>query len=221
MKNKIYKIIIYTLLFCTLIGAIVCGAQATTEQKTMVISDKQNRLHEMAEQARSWGIAEDDILIKRLQELWWEEYYILEKQSQTQEEITTETIEKNIINPEELEMLACVIYQEAGGNSCTDYCRYCVGDVVLNRIADSRFPNTMYEVLTQKGQYGRYYWTGIVWPSRASNPNEAKAVQRAYDTAQDLLEGNHSELYGAGYVWQASFKQGKDNIYICGMYFGR
>ena len=209
MKDKIYKTIIYLLLVTIVIGAFVCGAQAS-EQKALVQSNKQLKLHEMAETARSMGITEDDILIKRLQELWWEEYYRIEAESQIPE-----------IDEWELEMLACVIFQEAGGDECTDLCRYYVGDVVLNRIMDDRFPDNMYEVLTQKYQYGRFYWTGIVWPSRASNPNEAYAVERAYRIARDLLEGNHSELYGQGYVWQASFIQGRDNIYLCGMYFGR
>ena len=149
------------MLVAIVIGAFVCGAQAS-EQKALVQSDKQLKLHEMAETARSMGITEDDILIKRLQELWWEEYYRIEAESQIPE-----------IDEWELEMLACVIFQEAGGDECTDLCRYYVGDVVLNRIMDDRFPDNMYEVLTQKYQYGRFYWTGIVWPSRASNPNEA------------------------------------------------
>jgi len=120
-----------------------------------------------------------------------------------------------------VEMLACRIYWEAGGDSCSDLCRYYCGDVMLNRVNDPRFPDTLEGVLTQKKQYGRFYWTGIVWPERAKKPGEAHAVQRAYDTARDLLSGNHSELYGAGYVWQAEFKQGKDIIYLDGMYFGR
>lgn len=121
----------------------------------------------------------------------------------------------------EVEMLACVIYQEAGGNRCSDKCRYMVGDVVLNRIADYRFPDTMEAVLTQERQFGRFYWTGIVWPDRASNPGEAAAVQRAYDTARAILSGEHSEIYGDGYVWQAEFEQCTDIIYLDGMYFGR
>lgn len=68
---------------------------------------------------------------------------------------------------EDLEMLACVIYQEAGGDECSDECRIDVGDVVLNRVADSRFPDTLEGVLTQRGQYGRFSTTGIVWPERA------------------------------------------------------
>ncbi len=119
----------------------------------------------------------------------------------------------------EVEMLACAIYCEAGGDACSDQCRYYVGDVILNRVNDSRFPDTIEGVLTQKSQYGRFYWTGIVWPERANYPKEA--VARAYDTARALLSGEHSELYGAGYIWQAEFTQGTDVIYLDGTYFGK
>ena len=121
----------------------------------------------------------------------------------------------------EVEMLACGIYCEAGGDACSDLCRYYVGDVMLNRVNDPRFPDTLEGVLTGKGQYGRFYWTGIVWPELASNPGAAAAVARAYDTARALLRGEHSELYGAGYIWQAEFTQGTDVIYLDGLYFGR
>ena len=122
---------------------------------------------------------------------------------------------------EDLELLACVIYQEAGGDACSDLCRFMVGDVVLNRVADSRFPDTIEEVLTQRGQYGTFSKTGVVWPARAGNLGEAAAVERAYDTARRLLSGEHSELYDAGYIWQAEFIQGKDLIEVDGTYFGR
>lgn len=121
----------------------------------------------------------------------------------------------------DLELLACVIYQEAGGNECCDTCRRRVADVVLNRVADPRFPNTIKAVLTAKNQYGRYYYTGVVWPSRAKNKYEKDAVARAYRIAEEVLNGQHSDLYGKGYVWQASFKQGSSQIYCCGTYFGK
>lgn len=126
-----------------------------------------------------------------------------------------------VIDPDELEMLACVIYQEAGGNGSCDDCRRYVADIVLNRVADDRFPDTMYEVLTAEGQYGRLYWTGIKWADRASNPGEADAVARAYRIAEEVLSGQHSKLYGQGYVWQAGFKQGTDGFWCCGHYYGR
>jgi len=125
------------------------------------------------------------------------------------------------VNPVDVDMLACAIYQEAGGNAASDKCRMMVGDVILNRVADERFPNNIHDVLTQKRQYGRFWLTGIVWPERASNANEAYAVQRAYDIAERLLSGEHTELYGKGYIWQAEFKQGHDIIYLDGLYFGK
>lgn len=122
---------------------------------------------------------------------------------------------------DDVEMLACVIYQEAGGDACSDECRMYVGDVVLNRVADSRFPDTIEGVLTAKFQYGTFWKTGIVWPARAQNAGEAHAVERAYETARQLLSGDHSEIFGQGYVWQAEFVQGQDGFWCDGMYFGR
>lgn len=123
---------------------------------------------------------------------------------------------------DDLEYLAIAIYSEGGGDAVCDTCRYRIGDVILNRVNDPRFPDTILGVLTQEGQYGRFYWTGVVWPERASSPGEAEAVQRAYDTARALLtDEQHSELYGQGYIWQAEMLQGTDNVICCGNYFGR
>ena len=120
-----------------------------------------------------------------------------------------------------VEMLACGIYSEAGGDECSDKCRKYVGDVMLNRVEDSRFPDTLYGVLTAPGQYGRFSKTGIVWPERSSNPGEAAAVERAYRIAEELLSGDHSELYGAGYVFQAEFVQGSEGFWCDGLYFAK
>ena len=131
--------------------------------------------------------------------------------------------EEIVVDPEDLELLACVIYQEAGADYCCDDCRRRVADVVLNRVEDDRFPDNIQDVLTQKRQYGRYYWTGVVWPERAQNDCEKHAVERAYRIAEEVLKGEHSELYGEGYIWQAEFKQGTGVVYCdrCKIYFGK
>lgn len=119
----------------------------------------------------------------------------------------------------DLEMLALVIYQEAGGDACSDETRLMVGNVVLNRVADERFPDTIEEVLLQERQYGRLHWTGLVWPERASQSVEAHAVQRAYDCAERVLNGER--LLPDDVIWQAEFKQGtevvaeQDGFYFC------
>lgn len=138
--------------------------------------------------------------------------------------VTEEPVEEEIVvDPEDLEMLACVIYQEAGADYCCNDCRRRVADVVLNRVEDDRFPDNIQDVLTQKRQYGRYYWTGVVWPERAQNDCEKHAVERAYRIAEEVLKGEHSELYGEGYIWQAEFKQGTGVVYCdqCKIYFGK
>ena len=125
---------------------------------------------------------------------------------------------------EDVERLACVIYQEAGGDTCCDLCRKRVADVVLNRVKDPRFKGTTIEEILTDGdpapQWGLYSVTGVVWPEKASYPEEAAAVQRAWDTAFDVLEGNHSDLT-EDYIWCAEFPQGTDIIECCGIYFGK
>lgn len=117
----------------------------------------------------------------------------------------------------ELEMLACTIYCEAGGDACTDETRRMVGEVILNRVADPRFPSSIEGVLTQKSQYGRFHWTGVVWPSRAAH--EPEAVERAYRCAD--LVFTQERLLPGDVVFQAEFIQGEVAAQAPGFYFCR
>lgn len=133
------------------------------------------------------------------------------------EDISEEDV---VVDEAELEMLACTIYIEAGGDACSDETRMMVGNVVLNRVADERFPDTMEEVLLQPRQYNTFSWTGIKWPESASTEPEAHAVARAYDCARRLLEGER--VLDADVVWQAEFSQGAETVcYQDGIYFCR
>lgn len=119
---------------------------------------------------------------------------------------------------EDREILAIIIYQEAGADYCSDDTRLKVGTVFLNRVASDEFPNTFYEVATAEAQYGTLYWTGIQWPERAIDPLEAHAVERAYKIADQLLEGYRS--FDEDVVWQAEFPQGTEIVaYQDGLYF--
>lgn len=122
---------------------------------------------------------------------------------------------------QDLEILALIIYQEAGGDACSDETRQMVGEVFLNRVASDLYPGTFYEVATQRQQYGRLYWTGIAWPERAKLPQEAHAVERAYDMATELLGGTVERLLPEDAIFQAEFPQGtetlaeRDGLYFC------
>lgn len=118
----------------------------------------------------------------------------------------------------EHEILSIIIYQEAGGNECSDDTRFKVGSVFLNRVASPLFPDTFEEVATGHKQYGTLYKTGIKWPDRASKEQEEYAIQRAKDIAEDLLIGG--PILPPDVIWQAEFTQG-DGVYCYqdGMYF--
>lgn len=123
---------------------------------------------------------------------------------------------------DELSLLACIVFQEMGGDYGCDNCRRRIADTVLNRVASPYFPDTIYEVLTQgKLQYGFDSTTGVYWQERCKNPGEAHAVERAYRIAEEVLNGKHSDIYGKDYIWQAEFIQGVNNIYCCNTYFGQ
>lgn len=136
-----------------------------------------------------------------------------------------ETVQNPTVTPvptyteRELEILAIVIYQEAGADYIQNSTRYYVGDVFMNRVESDRYPNTIEEVALQRAQYGTLYWTGIVWPERAQNPGESHAVQRAWDIAKDILEGNRT--LPRYVIFQSEKKQGdatylhQDGLYFC------
>jgi spore germination cell wall hydrolase CwlJ-like protein len=86
----------------------------------------------------------------------------------------------------EVQCLAMSIYYEAKGESITG--QYAVADVVLNRVEDQRFPDTVCEVITQKNQF---HWKKIV---PRSDANWLLAVSIAKDvinndTYRGITEG--------------------------------
>lgn len=94
----------------------------------------------------------------------------------------------------DLELLARIINAEAGG--CTDEHQLLVGNVVLNRVADPRYPNTIYEVIYQRGQYSPT-WNGAI---------NKIPTEQAYKNAQRLLDGER--FCPSNVIFQANFKQG-------------
>lgn len=154
---------------------------------------------------------------------------VLQEDSDVQEAVADLVIDHHTeahvpVYEHDVELLACVIYQEAGGDTCCDMCRRRVADVVLNRVNDPRFKGTTIEEILIDGdpapQWGLYSVTGVVWPDKASLPEEQHAVERAYRIAREVLEGQHSDLTSE-YIWCAEFSQGTDVIECDGIYFGK
>ena len=92
----------------------------------------------------------------------------------------------------DLDILANVVAGEAP--FCPQEHQIAVAAVVLNRVADDRFPDTVAEVVGQPGQYRESYLTGT------------DAPEDCYEAARIALSGEHD--VPAGVVYQANFPQG-------------
>jgi len=112
------------------------------------------------------------------------------------------------LDEEERELLAHLIFAEAGSDWCEDNMLYYVGSVVLNRIESEYFPDTMREVIYQPGQYSCVN-NGMI---------EYEYNQRAYNVAEDLLTSG--SCLPSNVLFQAQFEQG-DGTYVIvqNMYF--
>lgn len=113
------------------------------------------------------------------------------------------------VNETDVEMLAHLLNGEAGADWCSDEMVYYVGSVVLNRVNSDRFPDTLEEVIFQKGQYA-CTWDG----NYDKTPSE-----RCYKIAEDLLI--NGSVLPSNVVFQAEFEQGSgiykkvQNMYFC------
>lgn len=79
---------------------------------------------------------------------------------------------------DDLELLACIVWAEAGNQDI--HGKELVADVVFNRLDDSRFPDTIREIIFQKGQF-----------STASNGALDKAY---YNVTQECFDAVANEL---------------------------
>ena len=92
----------------------------------------------------------------------------------------------------DIDILANAIAGEAP--YCPQEHQVAVAAVILNRVADERFPGTVAGVVGQEGQYSPSYLTGT-------------APEECYEAAQKALDGEHT--VPPDVVYQANFPQGE------------
>lgn len=107
---------------------------------------------------------------------------------------TVETETEKTYSDNDLYILSHIISAEAG--NCSEDMMIAVGSVVLNRVKDERFPDTIEEVVFQPGQYSPT-WNGTYY---------AEPTDEAVEVAEMLLtDGSQID---ESVVWQAEFVQG-------------
>jgi len=110
---------------------------------------------------------------------------------------------------QDIDLLAHAIWNETG--ILGDTAMYYTGSVILNRIASDIYPDDLYSVIYQPGQYA-ITWTGMI---------NRPAPERAYEIAGELLE--NGSILPSGYLFQAEFCQceNHNHIVIGNTYFCR
>jgi len=103
----------------------------------------------------------------------------------------------------DLEIIACVVYNEAG-YGCTDRHQELVAAVVVNRVCDNRFPSSVYGVVTAPYQYDVAYATYGSWAM--TRAMQSDVWDHCLEIAERALRGEID--CPANVLFQAEFLQG-------------
>lgn len=145
--------------------------------------DTKDMMHQIAELARAAGLPEDDPIIVRATQLWWE----------ADEGFCTDR-----------DIIATVTFNEAG-YGCTERHMELVAGTVWNRKNHDAFPDTVYDVVCQKGQYlPAYADPNSYYSKRARQDPEVWA--KCQEIAAKALHGQVD--IPENVVFQANFPQG-------------
>ena len=198
------KHLIAALLSVCMLTALIPAASAAgstnsnyTACMTAILEQRaiQAQAHITAEALRKRGYSEDSVYIRAAKSSW---------------EGAAKAIDGYLrlsqYTDEDIRILATTVYYEAGGT--TEQLREYVAQVVLNRVADSRFPNTIYAVVTAPGQYAGSYATAEA--TQAIKDKDARNGTFNYATC---VTSAKKAMMGAvdmpsNVVFEANFKQG-------------
>lgn len=105
------------------------------------------------------------------------------------------SVEVPLYTPDTLECMALNIYHEARGDNYAG--KVAVSDVVLNRVNDTRYPNTICDVIYQGGEErGRCHFSWYC-DGRSDIPFDDIAWQEAEMIAKEVLENQQGITEGA------------------------
>lgn len=129
--------------------------------------------------------------------------------------------EVEVVTIDQTEALAmgidAVISSECKSEWVSDATLVMVANVILNRTNDSRYPDTVDQVLCQPYQFSCFSTAGLKWVGRATNDMAFR--DRCMKAAESAMAGERMLNYGVVYV--SSGKQGVVEAQLDGLYFCR
>ena len=169
-RRHITEMLVAIVCIVVILFVVLLATPASAYEGEQIWTKKQIALHEAADILRAAGYAEDSDVLRALGAQWRAEQ-------------------------EALNIVARVVQGEAGG--CPAKHQIAVAAVVVNRVNDPRFPNSVREVVAAPRQYTTLYLTGFDKTSRA-----------CYEAARIALDGEDDVPDDV--VWQAEFRQGTE-----------
>ena len=164
---------------------------AIQEQRTI-----QDQAHQTAESLRKKGYSDSSAYVQAAKSTWNEAQKAIAGYQKLAQ-----------YSDEDIRILTTTVFHEAGHN--TEQLRQYVAQVVLNRVEDSRFPDTVKGVITQPGQYSTKYAT--VEAANAIQATDSKNGTYYYGICEDSVK---AAMMGqvempSNVLYQANFSQGK------------
>lgn len=164
---------------------------AIQEQRTI-----QDQAHQTAESLRKKGYSDSSAYVQAAKSTWNEAQKAIAGYQKLAQ-----------YSDEDIRILTNTVFHEAGHT--TEQLRQYVAQVVLNRVEDSRFPDTVKGVITQPGQYSTKYAT--VEAANAIQATDSKNGTYYYGICEDSVK---AAMMGqvempSNVLYQANFSQGK------------
>lgn len=164
---------------------------AIQEQRTI-----QDQAHQTAESLRKKGYSDSSAYVQAAKSTWNEAQKAIAGYQKLAQ-----------YSDEDIRILTTTVFHEAGHT--TEQLRQYVAQVVLNRVEDSRFPDTVKGVITQPGQYSTKYAT--VEAANAIQATGSKNGTYYYGICEDSVK---AAMMGqvempSNVLYQANFSQGK------------
>ena len=164
---------------------------AIQEQRTI-----QDQAHQTAESLRKKGYFDSSAYVQAAKSTWNEAQKAIAGYQKLAQ-----------YSDEDIRILTTTVFHEAGHT--TEQLRQYVAQVVLNRVEDSRFPDTVKGVITQPGQYSTKYAT--VEAANAIQATDSKNGTYYYGICEDSVK---AAMMGqvempSNVLYQANFSQGK------------
>lgn len=164
---------------------------AIQEQRTI-----QDQAHQTAESLRKKGYSDSSAYVQAAKSTWNEAQKAIAGYQKLAQ-----------YSDEDIRILTTTVFHEAGHT--TEQLRQYVAQVVLNRVEDSRFPDTVKGGITQPGQYSTKYAT--VEAANAIQATDSKNGTYYYGICEDSVK---AAMMGqvempSNVLYQANFSQGK------------